>query len=287
MSTLPFPHRKQRDFMKSQRRFKLLLWGRRCFAPDTLVNTPDGYREIKDLRPGDMVYSLYEGTIQPKEVLVNRYYGAMNYPKAMLKLVIDGREITTTYDHEFYYKGEYVPVYLLAWGKMAPSQREELKLLCEQYGAFTDNEIQRWAEDPSNETSIGQEGLPEDGDRREDRKDSQSCSGGLAQQPLREGGGESPEWEEGRQSDNKPGVGNSSGEYKTRSSKRSGISEPWGEVRHSQAEGASSSGDIKVPEGASRNEYPGSSEDTISEVPNKGGLYQGYTSWEEIGRAHV
>jgi hypothetical protein len=39
-----------------------------CFTADTLVTTPDGYKSIRDVVPGDMVLSVHDGKVVSKAV---------------------------------------------------------------------------------------------------------------------------------------------------------------------------------------------------------------------------
>jgi hypothetical protein len=38
-------------------------WGAVCASPDTPIATPDGERAIASLAPGDLVYSVHDGTL--------------------------------------------------------------------------------------------------------------------------------------------------------------------------------------------------------------------------------
>ncbi len=74
-----------------------------CFKSDTLLYTPNGYREIKDLKVGDKVYSYNEKTGEVEEdviskVMVNK---TNNYLKVALE---DDTIIEVTRTHPFYDK---------------------------------------------------------------------------------------------------------------------------------------------------------------------------------------
>ena len=104
---------KQAEAIQNKAKYKVLNFGRRCFAPKTRVLTTTGYKEIKDITVNDIVvsFNLSEDRIEYKKVSANYMFGASFDPKPMLVLKIQGKEITTTYDHEFYHNKQWIPLF--------------------------------------------------------------------------------------------------------------------------------------------------------------------------------
>jgi hypothetical protein len=87
--------------------------GAGCFSPDTKIKTENGYKFIKDIQIGDIVYSYNEETKQTelKPVLEVYSYKLDELPgnQKMLELKFDnGVEIHCTENHEFYIDGKWV-----------------------------------------------------------------------------------------------------------------------------------------------------------------------------------
>ena len=82
--------------------------GTSCFAPGTLVITKEGKKPIEQVNKNDLVLCFNEKT-KKKE-----YKSALNVlrfdnNKRTVKLYLNnGKTITATEDHEFYYKGGWV-----------------------------------------------------------------------------------------------------------------------------------------------------------------------------------
>ena len=251
---MPFnyaPHPKQVSahlaFLTGGFKRGVLLMGRQCLAPDTLVRTNLGYKPISEIEVGDLVLS-YGKDWEHKKVTDVKHYGVDVEPKPMLTYEVYGEQITSTYDHPFYFNGEYIPVYKLTWGTMAPSEREKLKLLCKQYGAAFDDPSP-WREESSrNETRSGRKRVLEDSSGREDGKNAPSSSPDLVGEPRQSSDGEPQERYQDRQPSGKPGVDESSGQYNPQSSDRYGSQQAGGEQWNSYSNGETS---VSYPSGHS------------------------------------
>ena len=184
--------------------------GRQCFVGETLVATPDGYTNIEKLEVGDLVLSS-DGY---KKIINTWQYGVDTDPKPILQFTVDNEKITTTYDHKFYSNGDYVPLYQLAWGAMATSDREQLKLLCEQYGQpFDYEEARKRGLDISDEASGRWFWISENGGGRQDNQDAPLSSSELGREPREETRSEPHKSHKDGQPSGKPRMGNSSGEH--------------------------------------------------------------------------
>lgn len=142
------PHSKQEDIIKSKVRFKIIRAGRRCVSGDTKILMSSGtYKPIKDILIGDFVFS-YSESVEVKKVTNKYEYLDSVLPLPVLQLEVYDREnkkgttsLTCTYNHKVYHQGKWVSVIELAWGIMENNQREEFKLLCEQYGETFDDRL--------------------------------------------------------------------------------------------------------------------------------------------------
>ena len=179
--------------------------GRYCFSGETLISTKNGFNRIDLVKVGDKVLTK-EGVFD-KIISVDRFDS--NYdPKPMLQIEINGYKTNTTYDHKYFNGANYVPLYQLVWGIMATSQRRKLKLLCEQYGEDTNNELQRWLQNGTNETSNKSQRLSNDSSEWKNKINTQDNSEDVYTKSREQGHCKSQERSEDRQSSRKHGVGN-------------------------------------------------------------------------------
>ena len=214
----------------------LLMWGRQCLAGNTLVATPDGYTHIKDLKVGDRVLS-YGDKPEYKKVTNTWQYRVGTDPKPMLQFIVDNEQVTATYDHKFYYNGQYVPLYQLAWGAMATSDREQLKLLCKQYGqAFDYEEARESGLDISDGASGRWFWLSENGGGRQNNQDAPISGSSVDTKPEEPANSKSHQSRPNRQSGRELGVDDGSGEYTTQPQGRTSSQQTGRELRDSHIE---------------------------------------------------
>jgi hypothetical protein len=77
-----------------------------CFPKGTLVHTKDGFRNIEDVKNGDLVWSWNE---EKDEVVLRPVIKTISHEvDILIKLVVDQEEIETTPDHPFYSDGEWI-----------------------------------------------------------------------------------------------------------------------------------------------------------------------------------
>ena len=212
------PHARQLAVHDSPKRFKALNWGRQCFVKGTLISTPNGPTPIERIRPGDIVYSFNTHTqkTQLKKVEQLHTFGVDTEPKPMIQLVIDGKTITSTYDHEYYIDYRWVPAYQLAWGVLAPSQRHKLELLCQQYGQTTHDTLQGWLQNESHEANYRWLWVLTNGSRQEDSQATQAHSSDIHTQPQEQTAGQPYKWSETGQSSRELGMGDSARKHRSR-----------------------------------------------------------------------
>ena len=82
----------------------------KCLAPDTIIPTDDGDKEIKDIKIGDLVYSYNFVTdkIELKKV-INIINGPLSLDKnEFYHIYFTNGDIRATYDHPFYVNGQLV-----------------------------------------------------------------------------------------------------------------------------------------------------------------------------------
>lgn len=247
---LPVPHAKQADFLADAHRYQVLNWGRRCFAKGTPVLLADGSeRSIEDIVPGDEVISynrlLDAAFIAP---VVQRYkFGVDKNPKPMVELVVNGNTTTSTYDHEYYVDNEWVPAIELAWGSLAPSERQKFQLLCKQYGTVIDDELQGRLSDPNNQARLGRVWVFKDGTQRQDNQGTPRRGGDVAQKPAAKATGKPHQQYSDRQPDRESRMGDAGGEPRAHDAAGSPDKKLRRAVRDAQAQGEGCAHDSGVP----------------------------------------
>jgi len=230
-------------FMVDKFKRGVLLMGRQCLAPDTLVRTNKGLIPIGDLAENDLVASYSkQGRREFKKVINKWEYGVEVDPKPMLAYYYDNQKISSTYDHPFWYKGHFIPIYQLAWRNMEASQREKLELLCKQYGQTLDYEAIWRLYDGSDEAWLRRFGLSAYSGGRQDDQDAQTSSPDLGGEPRKQTPSKSQELQSSRQSGGKSGVDNSSGEHSTHPQSRESSQQAGRKLRNSYFERSSSIG---------------------------------------------
>lgn len=281
----PFPVQKRahKAFLVDGYKRGLLYWSRRCFTGDALVMTATGVEvPIKDVRPGMWVVSHNGRDTQPKEVLELHRYGIDQDPKPMIQFTVNGKTITSTYDHEFYSDGYWVPLYQLAWGALGSSQRLQLKLLCQQYGKTLNNPASRWLQDGGGETSTRRFWVFKDGDRRQDNKDTPSSRPILDSEPPQQAANQSHRQQPNQQQDREHRVGDESRESSSHDD--TGSSEPQrrGEVWNSHLEREGRSGDSGVSNDAPNDEQVSYEQRTSKEIPSLFGVNTPYFEGQDL-----
>ncbi len=86
-----------------------LSGGPGCFVEGTLVRTIDGYKPIQEIKDGDLVYTINEGSgiEEVKPVISTHEY--TDHSEDLLELEFeDGTIVRCTENHKFYVDGEWV-----------------------------------------------------------------------------------------------------------------------------------------------------------------------------------
>ena len=77
-----------------------------CFTEGTLVATENGSKKIEDIKEGDFVWSYNEGT--GKKELKKVVELSRNTSSSLVKISVNGTEITCTPEHPFYVDGSWI-----------------------------------------------------------------------------------------------------------------------------------------------------------------------------------
>ncbi len=80
------------------------LIGKICFTEDTLIKTEDGYKEIKDIEVGDLVYS--EDPLTGEKGLKKVTNVFVNETSVIVRVFVEDEEIETTPTHPFWVIGK-------------------------------------------------------------------------------------------------------------------------------------------------------------------------------------
>lgn len=80
-----------------------------CFSGNTEIKTLKGYKFIKDINIGDLIYTLNEKT---KEIEIKPVENVLSYSKYdndIIELEFDnGQKVICTENHEFYIDGKWI-----------------------------------------------------------------------------------------------------------------------------------------------------------------------------------
>jgi phage terminase large subunit len=221
----------------SDKRITVMQGGSRCFTGETLVLTHDGYKKIRDIEIGEMVFSL---NTLGKPVLfpvINKfmYTGDQHKHKVITFVLSDGQKITCTYGHKLLQNDGYVESFDIAVRMLAADTWHRKSLFSEQYGEDSRNEVQNeegfgWNED--NETSFGRKWLPKnnvkDGQQVQNSQGSPDSSGSVHRQSVRETSGEPYRQQSSEQQSFEFGMGDIQGKYSPHDESREADVQQWG-----------------------------------------------------------
>lgn len=93
------------EIQKCTDRIIVAQGGSACFHGKQKVFTSKGEKQIKDVRPSDMVLSYCIKTKKQVFRLVKDVFKYQNNKKTIKVKLKNGQEIIATEDHEFYFKG--------------------------------------------------------------------------------------------------------------------------------------------------------------------------------------
>lgn len=111
--------------------YYIKLWPRQCIAGGTEVWTIGGKTPIKDLRPGDLVYSL---RVADGDVGYEARKVTDIWKSDVVKPCISVRGAVVSYDHPFFDGAGFTPLYQIVWEALGPDQRNRLRVLCKKHG---------------------------------------------------------------------------------------------------------------------------------------------------------
>jgi len=189
-----------------------MLWGRRlggnsiitapqgCLAKNTPILMADGtYKEVYNIKRGEKVVS-YDNYSEENTIgTVDNVFRTSLRPKPMIELD-DGKEILkVTYDHPFFNGERFYPLYQLVWRKLEASQKIQLKLLCQQYGADFNHTLSRGLQSCCNDTCPRCQRISQDSYEWENDQSTQNSSRELVGEPTETSSNKPLERQKGRQ----------------------------------------------------------------------------------------
>jgi len=276
-------HDKQEEFYKAQQVIRALFWGNRCFVKGTLVTMGDGSKlPIESITKGMSVVS-YNG-IKPenKQVLQPHCFSASHNPKPMIKLIINGKQITSTYDHEYYINKKWVPVYQFVWGEMEASQRSELKLLCKQYGESINDFALWWEQNSSDEARKRQIWVLQNCNGGQDNQGSQGSSKDLDTKHTKQTSSKSQRQQFLKQQDREFRMGNKQGKHNAFTNERSADPSKRRDVLEKQTNRESGYRDIEISKEEQNDEEINNGKRIIKNISNKTRLNKRYFKRQEL-----
>jgi phage terminase large subunit len=255
--------------------------GTRCLTGETLVKTINGYIPIKDINPGDVVYSLNE----EKGIVLNRIVDKFCYkvvqPKdKMIIFISDNFKIRCTYEHKFRINGKWIKAIDLARRAMEnPGQS-----LCDIYSgevshvSQTQTQFKTHSESRINESSSQSGRVFENSCLGKNNTNTQNGCRSVYSESREPATNESQERYQNRQSNRESGMGNYFPKCKTRLrywiSKTIKRSEKW-QFQNNRCESETNKGNIQTKE------------------LQQGGIYQKrryinsyserYVAWQDLG----
>ena len=179
--------------------------GAGCFTGETLIKTINGDIPISEIKIGDCVlsYNLNLGISEFKQVVNKFAYGGDHQKRKVIIFDYCNQLIKCTYEHEFYYEGNWQPAYRLAQRAVEMGSQYKQQICDKQFRSINDNRIQGLKAAHYNETCVRREGLLSNNDKAIkqvfNHKDSQvSCSGVFAKL-RKQANGKSQKWNKNRQ----------------------------------------------------------------------------------------
>jgi hypothetical protein len=91
--------------LKSEAPIVVQQGGTSCFAPDTQVVTKYGPKPISTLKPGELVKCYNEASQKDEWKPITKVHSFENQKRTVRVKLRNGKTITATGDHEFFYKG--------------------------------------------------------------------------------------------------------------------------------------------------------------------------------------
>lgn len=199
----------------------LFLSGIGCFSPDTLVRTKNGLVKISLIKKGDYVLSFNLQTKNPEyKLVVNKYaYHVGEVGQSLITFVFDNYKITSTSNHEYYYRGEWVQASELAERAMETSKGNKRDLLGKQLRTVTDSELVWVEKNNGDETSLRRKRVfQNNADRKwqiENNKITQIGCNRVDSKPKQQTSSESQRFRQSKQQYRKFGMGHSFRKHKT------------------------------------------------------------------------
>jgi hypothetical protein len=132
-----------------------------CFTSETLIKTINGDKPISKINIGDYVLSWnIDKSISEFKQVVNKFaYGCNRQKHKVIIFDYSNQLIKCTYEHEFYYEGDWQPAYRLAQRAMEMGCEYKQQICNKQFRTINDNWIQGLDKTFHNEASIRREGL--------------------------------------------------------------------------------------------------------------------------------
>jgi hypothetical protein len=114
-----------------------------CFSAETLVQTSTGSKQISQINIGEFAYCLFDGQIKLKPIVNVLAYGGNTHKHKMIIFTTEKNIIRCTYDHKFYFNGNWQPAYELA-GRVMGLGGEHFRQICNQHTWEADDNRALW-----------------------------------------------------------------------------------------------------------------------------------------------
>jgi len=221
---------------ESTKRISVMQGGSRCFTGETLVKCNDGYKQIKDIEPGQLVYSIDNdyNTVLRKVVDKFIYKTDHSRHKVITFVLSDNKKITCTYGHKLLQEDGYIKADVIAkrmlerghWFGWEVSSEQSWKVI----GTYVqDEKRRRFSED--NEASEGCEWVSKDNDtdkwQLQDCEDAQNYSRDICAESGQQTTGQPYRQQQSQQLCGEFGVGDIQREYRSHDEAREADLQQW------------------------------------------------------------
>lgn len=234
------------DFLGSEDyRFLQLQGGTRCFAPETLVLTPNGPLPIKDISKGDSVWAINDKGERVSRVVLDTFVQKAGHScnTTITFVFSDGSYLESSETHEINYNGTYLRANDIARRVVENGAMCRWEIQGVKSRSFSYDELQELRKDTHNEASpIAPLRVYEDNDllggeqETKVKADTPISSKGVYTEPRQQATGSSHKPQAFGQQSVEPNVGDAQGKHWLLRGGWSANGEQWGKERNVTAD---------------------------------------------------
>lgn len=220
----------------SNKRITVMQGGSRCFTGETLVKCNDGYKKIKDIEQGQLVYSIDDNYNSVLRKVVDKFIYKTDHTrhKVITFVLNDNKKITCTYGHKLLQQDGYIKADVIAKRMLERGDwvgREVSSEQSREISSFGVQKKERKRFSKNNETSERFEWIFEDNDSNkwvlQDCENAQTYSGSIYSESIFKGTSKSYRQQQIEQLCEKFGMGDIQREFRPYDEAREADYEQW------------------------------------------------------------